>query len=295
MAEKQGGLSKLERKWGGPATSWLALRKSTAGRWAIYFQDNPPASVGPCPTGGTEAIRDRSWSDMEWQLRRWLFTTWGSGDFIVEQHVHNLDLVDWVMGSHPIKAIGTGGRSSRTDSIYPNVWDHISVEYEYPNGARVTHIGSQMDGVSSRNDMRIDGTKGRLFLSFAKVSIEGKKPFTYEGPRPNPAVVEYKDTLDAIRSGKPINEGKRIAQSTMTALLGRMAAYTGRTLSWDWAMKASKLDLTPKEWKFGNLALDPIAVPGETDWFEHYDLKISTGSTCFRHRLETRANFVILD
>ncbi|QXD30698.1 Gfo/Idh/MocA family protein [Candidatus Pelagisphaera phototrophica] len=212
----------------------------------------------------SEAIRSKSWSDMEWQLRRWLFTTWGSGDFIVEQHVHNLDLVDWVMGSHPVKAIGTGGRQNRTDSIYPNVWDHVSVEYEYANGARVTHIGSQIDGVSSRNDMRIDGTEGRLFLSFAKVTIEGKKPFKYDGPRPNPAVQEYKDTLDAIRSGNTINEGKRIAQSTMTAILGRMAAYTGRNLSWDWAMNASKLDLTPKEWKFGDHAIAPVAVPGVT-------------------------------
>lgn len=212
----------------------------------------------------SEAIRQSSWSDMEWQLRRWLFTTWASGDFITEQHVHNLDLVDWVMGSHPIKAIGSGGRQNRTDSIYPNVWDHILVEYEYPNGARVTHLGSQIDGVSSRNDMRIDGTKGRLFLSFAKVSIEGKHPFKYDGPRVNPAVQEYKDTLDAIRSGNTINEGKRIAQSTMTAILGRMAAYTGRNLSWDWAMNASKLDLTPKEWAFTDYPLAPVAVPGKT-------------------------------
>lgn len=212
----------------------------------------------------SEAIRSNSWSDMEWQLRRWLFTTWASGDFITEQHVHNLDLVDWVMGSHPIKAIGSGGRQNRTDSIYPNVWDHVLVEYEYANGARVTHLGSQIDGVSSRNDMRIDGTDGRLFLSFAKVSIEGKNPFRYDGPRVNPAVQEYKDTLDAIRSGNTINEGKQIAQSTMTAILGRMAAYTGRNISWDWAMNASKLDLTPKEWKFGDYPLAPVAVPGKT-------------------------------
>lgn len=212
----------------------------------------------------SEAIRSNEWSDMEWQLRRWLFTTWASGDFITEQHVHNLDLVDWVMGSHPIKAIGSGGRQNRTDSIYPNAWDHIMVEYEYANGARVTHIGSQIDGTSSRNDLRIDGTDGRLFLSFAKVSIEGKKPFKYNGPRVDPAVQEYKDTLDSIRSGKAINEGKRVAQSTMTAILGRMAAYTGRNLSWDWAMNASKLDLTPKEWKFGDYALAPVAVPGKT-------------------------------
>ncbi len=212
----------------------------------------------------SEAIRSGNWSDMEWQLRRWLFTTWASGDFITEQHVHNLDLVDWVMGSHPVKAIGTGGRQNRVDSIYPNVWDHILVEYEYLNGARVTHLGSQMDGVSSRNDMRISGTEGELFLSFAKVSIEGKHPFKYTGPRVNPAVQEYKDTLDAIRSGNTINEGKRIAQSTMTAILGRMAAYTGRNLSWDWAMNASQLDITPKEWAFTDYPLAPVAVPGRT-------------------------------
>ncbi len=121
----------------------------------------------------SEAIRSNSWSDMEWQLRG-LFTTWGSGDFIVEQHVHNLDLVDWVMGSHPVKAIGTGGRQNRTDSIYPNVWDHMSVEYEYANGARVTHIGSQIDGVSSRNDMRIDGTEDASFSVLPRSPLKAK-------------------------------------------------------------------------------------------------------------------------
>jgi predicted dehydrogenase len=213
----------------------------------------------------SEAIRLSNWSDMEWQLRRWLFTTWASGDFITEQHVHNLDLVDWVMGSHPIKATGFGGRQSRTDSIYPNVWDHISVEYEYENGARVTHLGAQIDGISNKNDIRISGSKGDLFLSFAKVEIKGKKPFSYKGPTPNPAVIEYKDTLDSIRNGSAINEGERIAQSTMTAILGRMAGYSGRALSWNFAMNGSKLDLTPKEWEFGgNFPIAPVAVSGKT-------------------------------
>jgi predicted dehydrogenase len=213
----------------------------------------------------SEAIRLSNWSDMEWQLRRWLFTTWASGDFITEQHVHNLDLVDWVMGSHPVKATGFGGRQSRTDSIYPNVWDHISVEYEYENGARITHLGAQIDGISNKNDIRISGSKGDLFLSFAKVEIKGKKPFSYDGPTPNPAVIEYKDTLDSIRNGSAINEGERIAQSTMTAILGRMAAYSGRALSWNFAMNGSKLDLTPKEWKFGgNFPIAPVAVSGKT-------------------------------
>jgi predicted dehydrogenase len=211
-----------------------------------------------------EAIRQSHWSDMEWQLRRWLFTVWSSGDFLVEQHVHNLDLVDWLMGAHPVQAIGFGGRQARTDSIYPNVWDHLSVEYEYPDGTRITHLGTQMDGLSDRNDIRLVGEKGELYLDFRVARIKGEDPFEYSGPSVNPAVQQFRDTLGAIRSGVPINEGKRIAQSTMTAILGRIAAYTGRSVSWDWATNASKLDLTPASWDFGNLPLDPPAVPGRT-------------------------------
>lgn len=211
-----------------------------------------------------EAVRRSHWSDMEWQLRRWLFTTWASGDFLVEQHVHNLDLVDWLMDAHPVKAMGFGGRQARTDSIYPNVWDHLSVEYEYPNGQRITHLGTQMDGLSGRNDIRLVGETGELTLDFGSARISGEAPFTYEGPSVNPSVQQYRDTLDAIRSGTPINEGERIAQSTMTAILGRMAAYTGRSVSWDWAMNASHQNLTPAEWAFEDLPLAPPAVPGRT-------------------------------
>ena len=178
--------------------------------------------------------------------------------------MHNLDLVDWLMGAHPVQAIGFGGRQARTDSIYPNVWDHLSVEYEYPDGTRITHLGTQMDGLSDRNDIRLVGENGELYLDFRVARIKGEDPFEYSGPSVNPAVQQYRDTLDAIRSGTPINEGKRIAQSTMTAILGRMAAYTGRSISWDWAMNASELDLTPANWKFGDLPMDPPAVPGRT-------------------------------
>ena len=212
----------------------------------------------------SEAYRRPEWSDMEWQLRRWLFTTWSSGDFIVEQHIHNLDIVNWIMGSHPVQVIGTGGRQSRTGEAYPNVWDNISVEYLYPNGARITHLGAQMDGISPRNDLLMFGTEGRLKSSFVDATIEGKRPFQYDGPTPNPAVEEYRDTLDSIRSSRAINEGKRIAESSMTTIIGRMAAYTGRALKWDWAMNASKLDLTPTRWQFGDYPLADVAVPGVT-------------------------------
>ncbi len=212
----------------------------------------------------SEAVRRPEWSDMEWQLRRWLFTTWSSGDFIVEQHIHNLDIVNWIMGSHPVQVIGTGGRQSRTGEAYPNVWDNISVEYLYPNGARITHLGAQMDGISPRNDFLLFGTEGRMNSSFVNATIEGKHPFKYNGPTPNPAVDQYRDALNSIRSGTAINEGIRIAQSTMTAVIGRMAAYTGRALKWDWAMNASKLDLTPRRWEFGEYPLAEVAVPGVT-------------------------------
>jgi len=211
-----------------------------------------------------EAQRRPEWSDMEWQLRRWLFTVWTSGGMLAEQHVHNLDLVDWLIGARPIKATGIGGRQTRTGEAYPNVWDHITVEYEYPNGARVTHIGSQIDGTSGRNNLRLSGDRGGLYLDFSTGKIEGDDPYVYEGPTPEPAVEEYRDLLRAIRLGEPINEGKQIAESTMTAIMGRIAAYTGRSVSWDWALNGSKLDLTPKVWEFGDLDLAPVAVPGVT-------------------------------
>ncbi|MEX0324201.1 MAG: Gfo/Idh/MocA family protein [Puniceicoccaceae bacterium] len=210
-----------------------------------------------------ESVRLAKWSDMEWQLRRWLFTVWSSGDFLVEQHVHNLDIIDWLMGSRPVKALGFGGRQSRVQERYPNVWDHISIEYEYENGARITHIGSQIDGLTSRNDMRLNGDKGTVVVDFAKASIDGKNPWTYKGDSVKPQVQQYRDMLDAIRNSKPLNEGKQVADSTATAILGRMAAYSGRNVSWKWLMNASKLDITPAKWAFGDKPLPAPAVPGE--------------------------------
>lgn len=211
----------------------------------------------------SEAIRRPEWSDMEWQLRRWLFTVWSSGDFLVEQHVHNLDLIDWLIGSRPVQAIGFGGRQSRTGPQYPNVWDHMSLEYEYENGIRVTHLGSQIDGLASRNDIHLNGDKGSAQVDFGKAIIKGKTNWEYTGESVDPAVQEYKDMLDSIRDSKAINEGRQVAESTATAVLGRMAAYSGRAVSWKWMMNASKLDLTPEKWGFGELPLQPPVVPGE--------------------------------
>ena len=205
-----------------------------------------------------------SFSDMEWQIRRWLFYTWLSGDFIAEMHVHNLDLINWAMNSHPLQCLGMGGRQARTGPEYGNVYDHFAVEYEYPNGVRIEYIGSQQARCTVRNDQRLVGTKGSAYFDFANAIIKGRNPFKYDKPVPNPCITQHADQIQAIRQGTSLNEGRRIAESTLTAIMGRMSAYTGRALKWDWVMNASKLDLSPAKYEFGPLPMRPIALPGKT-------------------------------
>jgi len=208
--------------------------------------------------------RHPGWSDMEWQLRRWLFLTWLSGDFIVEMHVHNLDRMNWALDAHPVQCIGLGGRQARTGPEYGNIYDHIAVEYEYPDGVRIGYMGAQIDKATVRQDARVVGTKGRAYAHEGDFIIEGAKPFRYDGPSPSPVIKQHADQIAAIRAGERLNEGKRIAESTMTCIMGRMSAYTGRALKWDWAMNASELDLSPAEHEFGDLPMRPVATPGET-------------------------------
>jgi predicted dehydrogenase len=204
------------------------------------------------------------WSDMEWQCRNWLYFTWLSGDHIVEQHVHNLDIINWAIGAHPVQVMGMGGREVRTGEEYGNIFDHFAVEYEYPNGVRVLSMCRQTNGCNNQVSERVVGTKGQTYTDGSNGFIEGRNAYKYEGESPNPYVQEHADLIASIREGKPLNEGKRIAESTLTAIIGRMSAYTGRALKWDWAMNASKLDLSPPEYEFGDLPVRPVAVPGKT-------------------------------
>jgi predicted dehydrogenase len=208
--------------------------------------------------------RKPEWSDMDWQIRRWLFITWLSGDFICEQHIHNLDVINWAMGDHPVQCVGIGGRQVRTGPLYGNVYDHMAVEYEYPNGARIQYIGQQIDGCTDRNDQRLEGTKGSAYLDFGIANIKGENPWSYEKEVPNPELQQHKDHLAAIREDKPVNELKRVAESTLTTIMGRMSAYTGRALKWDWVMNASKLDLTPPGYGPNDAPELEVAMPGKT-------------------------------
>jgi predicted dehydrogenase len=205
--------------------------------------------------------KEPAMSSMEWQCRNWPWFTWLSGDHIVEQHVHNLDVISWAIGSHPVQCMGMGGRQVRT---LGNIYDHFAVEFEYPKGVRVLSMCRQITGCTDSVSERLVGTKGSSYTDSSIGYIEGPKAYKYDGPNPNPYVQEHADLINSIREGKPLNEGRNVAQSTMSAIMGRMSAYTGRALKWDWAMNASKLDLTPPRYEFGDLPVPPVAVPGKT-------------------------------
>ncbi|HPS55515.1 MAG TPA: Gfo/Idh/MocA family oxidoreductase [Sedimentisphaerales bacterium] len=204
------------------------------------------------------------WSEMETQCRNWYFYVWGSGDAIVEQHVHNIDIANWVMGTHPIKAYGMGGRQVRTDPKFGNIWDHFAVEFEYPGGVRIQSFCRQTDGCTENVSERFVGTKGSSYTDGGTNKIEGATSYKYENSDPSPYLLEHRDLIASIRAGNPLNEGERVAESTMAGILGRMSAYTGRAINWDWAMNASKLDLSPAKYEFGPLPVPPVAMPGIT-------------------------------
>jgi predicted dehydrogenase len=202
------------------------------------------------------------WTPAEWQIRNWLYFTWLSGDHIVEQHVHNIDVANWVIGAHPVKATGIGGRQWRTAPRFGHIYDHFAVDFEYANGARVMSMCRQIDGTRGRVGEHFLGTRGS---SDAAGIIAGPSAWAWEKPEKpvSPFVQEHTDLIASIRSGKPYNELKQIAESTLSAIMGREAAYTGQELTWDEVMNASQ-DLTPPQVAFGPLDVPPVATPGQT-------------------------------
>jgi predicted dehydrogenase len=205
--------------------------------------------------------RKKEWSDTEWQLRNWLYFTWLSGDHIVEQHVHNIDVINWVMGGPPISAYGMGGRQTRTDPAFGHIYDHFSIEYVYPNGQRVQSMCRQQEGTKARIGEHVVGTKG---TSNCANTIEGSEKWKFEkkSDQLGPYQQEHADLIASIRKGEPLNEAKRVAESTLTAIMGRTAAYTGQLIKWEQMMK-SELSLMPKKLEMGPLPVAPVAMPGK--------------------------------
>jgi predicted dehydrogenase len=220
--------------------------------------------------------RQKGWSDMEWQLRNWPFFTWLSGDFNVEQHVHSLDKMAWAMGDeYPIRATGSGGRQVRVEPIYGHIFDHHTVVYEYANGVKLFSACRQQSGCANDVSDHIMGSKGTCHIdaSNAKgtiVGLRGGKPlWTSQSGRRRSAENMYQNEHDelfaSIRAGKPINNGEWMAKSSLMAIMGRMATYTGQVIEWDKALN-SKEDLTPPAYVFGPLPVAPVARPGVTQF-----------------------------
>jgi len=208
--------------------------------------------------------REAGWSDMEWQLRNWNYFTWLSGDHIVEQHVHNLDVVNWVLGSHPVRCLGMGGRQQRNDPVYGHIFDHFSVEYEYPGGIRVQSLCRQMKDTDKRVEEHIVGTLGSGHPG-RELRLSDGRILQFTGENADPYVLEHTHLIEAIRQDQPLNEARQVTESTLTAIMGRMSAYTGKEVTWDFVLNESKLDLTPPEHpEMGDVPLPPVAVPGIT-------------------------------
>jgi myo-inositol 2-dehydrogenase / D-chiro-inositol 1-dehydrogenase len=209
--------------------------------------------------------RQSGWSDLEWQLRNWLYFTWLSGDHIVEQHVHNLDVVNWAMNAHPVSALGMGGRQARTDASYGHIFDHFAIDYEYESGAHLMSMCRQQDGTDKNVSEALTGTKGSCITQASqRYVIKAAEPWQYPREKDNePYLQEHVDLIASIRSGKPNNELKNVAESTLTAIMGRVSAYTGKVVTWDQALNAAE-SLVPPKLEWGPLPTPPVAVPGLT-------------------------------
>jgi predicted dehydrogenase len=212
--------------------------------------------------------RQPDWTEMTYQMRNWYNFTWLSGDFNVEQHVHFLDVCAWVMKDrYPEKAIAMGGRQALTGTEYGQIFDHFSVVYEYADGARLVSNCRQQPGCKNDLSVQVMGTRGRANLAERRkgmriTSADGE--WTFDGPQNQMFQTEHDLLFAAIRSGRPINNGEYMARSTLLAIMGRMAAYTGQQVTWEQAMN-SKEDLSPARYAWD--APPPasrIAVPGQT-------------------------------
>jgi myo-inositol 2-dehydrogenase/D-chiro-inositol 1-dehydrogenase len=213
----------------------------------------------------------KGWSDMEWQVRNWLYFTWLSGDHIVEQHVHNLDVINWALTKdssepgHPLSCLGLGGRQVRTAPDFGNIYDHFAIEYVYPDDVHVQSFCRQIENTDGNVSEAIVGTKGTFSTQSNRYVFTGANRGRVDAKGIDPYVQEHKDLVASIRESKPLNELKTVAFSTLTAIMGRMSAYTGKQVTWDQALN-SKLDTMPKELTFeGTLPIPPVAMPGITE------------------------------
>ncbi|MDH3592565.1 MAG: Gfo/Idh/MocA family oxidoreductase, partial [Planctomycetota bacterium] len=202
----------------------------------------------------------KEWSDVEYQVRNWLYFDWLSGDHIVEQHIHTIDVTNWVMQSPPVRAVAMGGRQVRSQQKYGNIYDHFAVDYEYPGGAHVTSMCRQMRGTSNHVGAYFEGTKGVAAPYQGKIHTDPVWTSPDLRGIGTAYVQEHTDLIESVRAGKPLNETEQVCDSTLTAIMGREAAYTGQMVTWE-QMLSSELDYGVTE-EFKPLAVRPVPMPG---------------------------------
>lgn len=202
--------------------------------------------------------RENAKSEMEYQLRNWYYYNWLSGDHICEQHIHNIDVCNWVKQGHPVMARGMGGRQVRVDKKYGEIYDHFAVEFQYADGSwmfsQCRHQPNCWNSVSEH----AHGTKGFSDINRHVIQAGGETwRFKKSVQRYDPYQVEHDDLFAAIRNNTPYNEGEYGATSTLTAILGRMVCYSGKEISWDEALN-SNIDLMPKTLTWDT---NPVSLP----------------------------------
>ena len=214
--------------------------------------------------------REQCGSEMEYQLRNWYYYCWLSGDHIVEQAIHGIDTMNWVMGEKlPVRCWGVGGRQSRTDPKYGNIWDHFSVVYEYPENVRGYHHCRHWVNTPTQVKDYIFGSHGMADVFGNAITGENKWRYRTSRVRTGQAGSEHRDMYQvehdelfaALRAGKPINNGEQAAISTLLAIMGREAAYTGQSITPGQVLE-SQLDLSPANYTFGPNPVPPVPVPG---------------------------------
>jgi myo-inositol 2-dehydrogenase/D-chiro-inositol 1-dehydrogenase len=211
-------------------------------------------------------------SGMEYQMRNWLYFAWLSGDHIAEQAVHNLDAINWGMKSPPEKAYASGGRLKRTDAKYGDIYDHFSVDYDYPGQVRVSFKCRQIAGAKGRVSNRFCGSKGTMDIrpspgrtATVVRDLKGEVIWKNGGKKGNnsPYEQEHMDLIASIRAGKPIMEIQEVADSSMTAVIGRESAYSGQEVTFDWGTKESEMKLAPDDLSAKNNPVRPVPKPGD--------------------------------
>lgn len=205
--------------------------------------------------------RQPEWSEMEYQIRNWLYFTWLSGDHIAEQHIHSLDKALWLNNDAvPLKCVGMGGRQVRTEEKWGNIYDHFACCFEWDNGVKAFTFTRQMAGCANDTDDYVQGSRGKAQILRGTIDSDGEN-WRYRGRTPSMYVLEHEALYKSIREGNPINDGTYMTHSTLMAIMGREACYTGREITREQLM-ADETVLGPSSYEFGDVDPGLIAMPG---------------------------------